>query len=141
MKTLRPPISDAERAVHHFKDELLKKVMAHIVRRSLIQTYVSPCDVPEDIVGSEHRQGVASNAWNSLTALEILERLPMAFTDENKKIYGGRMMNTNPGAKGRWVAVYRLRSPKLAVAWANAKGVKLSEAEIVAPVQVELAIN
>lgn len=145
MRTLPTPISDAERAVHHYKLELLKRVMAHILRRALLNPYVSACDVPEDLIEKEHRQGVASNAWNALAALEIIERLPLNFTDESRKIYGGRMMNTNPDAKGRWVAVYRLRSRSAAVTWANANNVRLADAELqpesASAVQVEINLG
>ncbi len=130
MLTLPEPISDAERAVHHYKGELLKKVMAHIVRRALIQAYVSAGDVPEDIVEKEHRQGVASNAWNALRSLQIIEALPLGYTDCAAQIFGGRIQNKNPDAKGRWVAAYRLRSRSAAVSWANANGIRLAEAEL-----------
>jgi hypothetical protein len=130
VKTLPPQISDAERAVNAYKHELLIRVMAHIVRRSLMQAYLSANDVPEDIIGFEHRQGVASNAWNALAALEIIERMPLEFSDPEKGIFGGRMQNKNENAKGRHVAVYRLRSRPAAVTWANRNQVRLSESEI-----------
>ena len=66
MKTLPPQISDAERAVNAYKHELLVRVMAVIVRAAMARPYVSAGDVPEDIVEKQHRQGVASNAWNAL---------------------------------------------------------------------------
>lgn len=148
MKTLPPPISDAERAVHHYKLELLVKVMAHILRRALIQRFVDAGDVPEDIVEHQHRQGVASNAWNALKALEILEPLPMNFNDERLKIFAGRKLNSNPGAKGRWVTVYQLASRAKALAWANANNVRLAEADLgvaasghSAAVQIELTVS
>ena len=130
MKTLAPEISDAGRAVHHYKGELLKRVMAHIVRRALLQAHVSANDVPENIIEPEHRQGVASNAWNALRALQIIEAVPMRFTDEAARIYGGRIQNTNPHRKGAWVGAYRLASRAKAVAWANANGIRLAESEI-----------
>ena len=130
MLTLPQPISDAERAVHHYKHELLVRVMAHIVRRALVQAHVSAGDVPEDIVEKCHRQGVASNAWNALRSLEIIAAVPLAFSDEAAGIYGGRTQNKNGDAKGRWVAVYRLASLAKARAWANANGVRLAEAEL-----------
>ena len=117
MKTLPPHISDAERAVQAYKHELLVRVMAVIVRAALARPYVSANDVPEDIVAKEHRQGVASNAWNCLAALEIIERAPMAFSDPARQIFGGRTMNLHAGAKGRWVAAYRLRSRSAALTW------------------------
>jgi hypothetical protein len=144
MLTLPTPIADAERAVNQYKHALLVKVMAHIVRRALVQAYVSAGDVPEDIVGPEHRQGVASNAWNVLRSLEIIEAVPMTTTDETRGIFGGRIQNQNEGAKGRWVAAYRLRSRSAAITWANANGVCLVEAEIqpaLAGLQIELTIN
>jgi len=117
MKTLAQPISDAERAVNAYKHELLVRVMACIVRVALRQVDFSANDVPQDIVDKEHRQGVASNAWNSLAALEIIERAPLAFSDPARQIFGGRIMNSHDGAKGRWVAVYRLRSRSAALTW------------------------
>ena len=134
VKTLPPAISDAERAVSQYKRELLVRVMAHILRRALVQTYVSANDVPEDIIEKHHRQGVASNAWNTLRALEVLEMLPMRFNDEKLGIFAGRMLNKNPDAKGRWVAVYRLRSRAAAITWANRNHVRLVDAEL-KPVQ------
>ena len=144
MITLPPAISDAERAVAQYKHELLIRVMAHIVRRALVQRYVFAGDVPEDIVEKQHRQGVASNAWNTLRALEIIEALPLGHTDEAAGIFGGRQQNKNEGAKGRWVAVYRLRSRAAAVAWANANKVHLASAELppAHPArQIELTLN
>jgi hypothetical protein len=141
MLTLPGPISDAERAVNAYKHELLVRVMAHILRLALVQAYISAGDVPEDIIAKEHRQGVASNAWNSLRALEIIEAVPMGFSDESRGIFGGRIQNNNADAKGRWVTAYRLRSRELAVAWANANNVRLSESEIkpvTAGLQIEL---
>lgn len=135
MKTLPPAISDAERAVHAFKHDMLVRVMAHIVRLALHQGFISPNDVPEDIVDKEHRQGVASNACNALVAIEVIERLPLVFTDASLNIFAGRTMNKNESAKGRMVAVYRLRNRALALTW-----LERNEAGIPAgpPVQLEL---
>lgn len=130
MITLPAPISDAERAVNAYKHEQLVRVMAHIVRRALLQTYIFAGDVPEDIVEKCHRQGVASNAWNALRSLEIIEALPLTFNDEAQQIFAGRKQNQNGDAKGRWVSVYRLASLARARAWANANGVRLAEAEL-----------
>jgi hypothetical protein len=142
MLTLPAPISDAERAVNAYKHELLVRVMAHIVRRALVQAHVSANDVPEDIIEAQHRQGVASNAWNALRALQIIEAVPMKFTDEAAKIFGGRIQNTNPHRKGAWVTAYRLRSRKAAVTWANANHVRLSEADLPpGGTQIELTIS
>ncbi|HSV73193.1 MAG TPA: hypothetical protein VLH79_05485 [Chthonomonadales bacterium] len=117
MLTLPPDISDAERAVHAYKHELLVRVMAHIVRVALRQPELSANDIPADLVEKTHRQGVVSNAWNALAALEIIERAPLAFSDPARGIFGGRTMNAHPDAKGRWVAVYRLRSRSAALTW------------------------
>ena len=125
MKTLPEQISDAERAVNAYKHTLLVRVMAEILRQALAKQFVSAADIREDIVEAEHRQGVASNAWNSLAALEIIGRVPLAFTDPARKIFGGRTMNTNAGAKGRWVAVYAVASRHLAITWAERNGVDL----------------
>jgi hypothetical protein len=141
MLTLPPQISDAERAVAAYKHELLVRVMAHIVRRSLCQTYVFAGDVPEDIVAEQHRQGVASNAWNALRALEIIEALPLTANDPERGIFAGRKQNPNGGAKGRWVAVYRLASRARARAWANANGIRLAEAELPATAAQQTAFN
>jgi hypothetical protein len=125
MLTLPPPISDAERAVHAYKGELLIRVMAHILKLALAQPYVFAGDVPEDIVAGEHRQGVASNAWNALRALEIIEVLPLNFNDPSREIFAGRKQNKNEGAKGRWCGVYRLKSRSAAFSWAKANKVQL----------------
>jgi hypothetical protein len=125
MLTLPPPISDAERAVHAYKGELLARVMAYILKVALEQPYVFAGDVPEDIVTEEHRQGVASNAWNSLRALEIIEALPLNFNDAPREIFAGRKQNKNEGAKGRWCGVYRLKSRAAAFTWAKANKVHL----------------
>ncbi len=117
MKTPSPEISDAERAVNAYKHELLVRVMAAIIRVAFTKPFFSPADIPEDIVADAHRQGCTSNGWNALTALEIIERLSMGFTDEERKIFGGRIKNTNPGAKSRWTACYKLKSKTLADTW------------------------
>jgi len=146
MLTLPAQISDAERAVSAYKHELLVRVMAHIVRRALVQAYVSAGDVPEDIVAPEHRQGVASNAWNALRALEIIKAVPMSLSDDSRGIFGGRIQNKNGDAKGRWVTAYRLRSRAAAITWANANNVRLVDAELTSPssptsgVQIELRV-
>lgn len=122
MKTLPPAVSDAERAVSHFKREKLAIVMRHIIQLAKRQTYVSAGDIPESIVAPEHRQGVASNAWNALKALEILVQLPLQMTIPEQGIYGGRRMNANAGAKGRWVCVYTMADEAKANAWLRANG-------------------
>lgn len=143
MLTLPAPISDAERAVAHYKHELLVRVMAHILRRALVQAYVSAGDVPEDIIAKEHRQGVASNAWNALAALQIIERVSLGTTDPERGIFGGRIQNKNPDAKGRWVAAYRLRSRSAAITWANRNHVRLSESELQPTplAQIDMTLN
>ena len=142
MITLPAPIADAERAVNQYKHELLVKVMAHIVRKALVQAYVSAGDVPEDIISKEHRQGVASNAWNVLRSLEILEAVPMNLSDEGRGIFGGRIQNQNEGAKGRWVTAYRLRSRTAALTWCMSNGVQAhaEQPAFTAGIQTELAV-
>jgi hypothetical protein len=147
MLTLPATIADAERAVNQHKHKLLVKVMAHILRRALVQAHISANDVPEDIIEKEHRQGVASNAWNVLRSLQIIEAVPMAFTDEAANIFGGRIQNKNPHRKGAWVTAYRLASRAKAVAWANANEVRLVDAEMqpahvqMPTVQIELPVG
>ena len=144
MLTLPAQIADAERAVNQYKHALLVCVMAHIVRRALVQAYVSAGDVPEDIVSKEHRQGVASNAWNVLRSLQIIEAVPMNLSDEASGIFGGRIQNKNPGRKGSWVAAYRLRSRSAAITWANANNVRLADAELTPAkpgIQIELTMQ
>src|ERR1700729_1552767 len=122
MTTPSPQISDAERAVSNFKHELLVKVMAQIITVAFQKKYFSPADISENIVQEQHLQGVVSNGWNSLAALEIIERLPMNLTSEEHKIFGGRIKNTNEHAKGRWTAAYRLKNPSLAKTWMARNG-------------------
>lgn len=122
MKTLPPPISDAERAVAGFKHELLIRVQGEIVRAAMRRQYVSPGDISPDIVPDDSHQGVLSNAWSGLYALEIIDRLPMDFTDADKGIFAGRIQNKQPGAKGRWTACYKLKSAALARCWLERNG-------------------
>lgn len=129
MKTLPPPVSDAERAVHAYKHKLIVRVMTAILDTAMRKTYLSPADLPPDLVEPEHRQGVTSNAWNSLTALEIIERLPMHYNDAKLGIFGGRIANTNPAAKGRWTGCYRLVSRALAQTWLERNGRRRAEPE------------
>jgi hypothetical protein len=117
MKTPSLEIFDANLAVSNFKHEQMVKVMAAIIRIALSKPYFSPADLSADILDERDRQGCVSNSWNSLTALEIIERLPLHFHDPARKIFGGRIKNTNPSAKGRWVGCYRLSSKALAETW------------------------
>ena len=114
-----PEQFDAERAVLLYKHTLAVRVMRFIVQRALIEPYVSPGDVPENIVAPEHRQGVVSNAWNGLARgnSPVLEKPPLNFSDERFGIIGGRKRNENGCAKKRWTAAYRLRSRALALTW------------------------
>jgi hypothetical protein len=116
---MNTPEFDAERAVLLYKHNLAVRVMRFIVRLALTEPYVSPGDVPENIVGSEHRQGVVSNAWNGLARGKspILEKPPLNFSDDRFGIVGGRKRNDNNGAKKRWTAAYQLRSRALALTW------------------------
>ena len=122
MKTPSPEISDAERAVQNYKHELMVRVMSAIIHVAFKRPFFSPADIDPDIVPSESHQGVISNSWNALTALEIIERLPMGYTDPSLGIFGGRIKNTNDGAKGRWTGAYKLVSRSLAETWLARNG-------------------
>ena len=138
MKTLPKEISDAERAVSQFKHGLLIKVMACIVKKAMGQFYISAKDIAEDIIEKEHRQGVASAAWNSLKACEIIEPVPMNLSDERFGIIYGRIRNDNPMAHGRMVCAYRLKSRGLAQAWLKSNGISMETPQPIATVQIEL---
>lgn len=140
MMTLPPQVSDAERAVTQYKHKLHAEAMTRIVLVALQKRFFSPANIPEDTMPAEHRQGVGSNAWNTLAALEIIERLPMGFTSDADKIYGGRIKNTNPGAKGRWTACYRLKSATLAKVWMERNGPPRTIAAPIPMVQQELGV-
>lgn len=122
MKTRPAEQSDAERAVMAFKATLAVKVMRFILIKGLTQTFVFPGDVPVDIVDKVDRQGVVSNSWGSLDALEIIEKLPLNFNDPMREIFAGRKCNKNPGAKSRWTAVYRIKNAELARTWLERNG-------------------
>lgn len=139
MTTLPAPIADAERAVSAWKPVSFDRVQAAILQRALVKTYVSPADIPEDIVDDADRQGVASNAWNRLAALGLLVRLPLTVTIAALNIFGGRTRNTNPKAKGRWVAVYQLVSRSLAEEWLRRHGHPTAPPP--APAQGELTLT
>ena len=104
-------------AINAWKQRQFVAAQAAVLRVALAKDWFSPADVPEDTVSESSRQGVASNAWNSLRALEIIDRAPMSLNVESAGIFGGRTRNTNPSAKGRWCAVYVLRSRSLALKW------------------------
>lgn len=108
--------------MHEYKHELAVRVKRFIVLLALRQFYVFPGDVPVDIVEKEHRQGVVSNAWGSLDALEILEKLPLNFNDAKLEIFGGRKANRNAGRKVAWVGVYRLKSRAAPLTWLARNG-------------------
>lgn len=143
MKTLPPPVSDMQRAVSEYKRELLVRVMRAIIAVSFRQPYFCAGDIAEDIVAPEHRQGVVSNAWNSLKALEIIEQLPVRFMDDERGIVAGRMMNRNTDAKGRWVCAYRLRSRGAAETWIDANNAvyRLPASKAPAAVERELQLT
>jgi hypothetical protein len=138
MKTPSTAISDAERAVQNYKHELMVRVMTQIIRLALTKPIISPADIDPDIVPEASHQGVISNSWNSLTSLEIIERLPMGYTDPVRNIFGGRIKNTNEGAKGRWTGAYRLRSKALAETWLARNGNQPVRARTDQPKQLEI---
>ncbi len=121
-EAIKPEVAHPMHCVGYYKHAAFVAAQAAILRIAASKTYVSPADVPETVTAADDRQGVASNAWNSLRALGILERMPLAFTDASREIYAGRTRNTNPGAKGRWVAVYRLTSLAAAKTWMERNG-------------------
>ena len=128
-------------AVAAYKHEQLVRVMAVIVRAALKHSLVSPNDVAEDIVEPQDRQGVVSNAWNALVALDIVERADLRFTNPDLDIYGGRTQRTSHGAKGRWVGVYFLKSRERALTWARANGVRIEDARDGGARQTDLTLN
>lgn len=135
-RDIKPEVASPMHAVGAWKQGAFVRMQAAIIRRAMAASHVSPGDVAEDTVADEDRQGVASNAWNSLVALGVLERLPRTATFPAYEIYGGRTRNKNPGAKGRWTAVYRLTSPGLARSWMARHGQPLEPQRV--PVQQEL---
>ena len=122
MKTPSPEISDAERAVQNYKHELMVRVMSAIIHVAFKKPFFSPADIDPDIVPESDRQGCLSNAWSTLHSLEIIERLPMGYTDPSLGIFGGRIKNTNESAKGRFTGCYRLVSRSLAETWLARNG-------------------
>lgn len=125
---IKPEIAEAMHLVGSWKHEALVSVQAEIIRVAMRKDYFSPADIAEDIVPDADRQGVASNGWNALRASGIIERLPVAFTSPASGIYGGRVQNTNPRAKGRWVAAYKLVSLALAREWMTRHNVDIRDA-------------
>ena len=138
MSAIKTELASPMHAVNGWKQKEFVAAQAAVLRIALTHDHFSPADLPENSTLPEHRQGVASNAWNSLTALNIIQRVPMSLTVPAKKIYGGRTMNTNPSAKGRWCSVYHLASRSLALAWLERHGVPVTVPA--APVQTNLAL-
>lgn len=132
---IKPETALPMHCVASYKHDAFVRAQAAILRIAATRQYVSPADVPESTTAAPDRQGVASNAWNSLRALGILERVPMAMNDPARGIFGGRTRNGNPGAKGRWVAVYRLTSLSAARTWMERNG---QEWQDPGPAQMEL---
>jgi|ERR1041385_948006 hypothetical protein len=117
MKALNPDLVEPIVAVSSFKHLAFVKVQAEIIQAGLQHDVFSPNDIPEDIVAKEDRQGVVSNAWNSLEALEIIERLPVTFHDADRKIFGGKIRSTHKSRKGAWACVYKMKDATLARTW------------------------
>jgi hypothetical protein len=105
--TLPKPVASSLSLVKAYKRELLHSAMREIILLALDRQCVSPADIPEDTLAKEHRQGVASNAWNALVAEGIL-------------VACGRCKNTNPKAKGRWTQSYALKQGHKAEDWLRA---------------------
>jgi hypothetical protein len=143
MKALATEIAMANQLVANWKPCPYLRLQVFITRLALRQAYVYPGDVPEDLCARDDRQGVASNVWNNLESLEIIERLPLNFQDAPAEIFGGRKRNRNPSAKGRWTSVYRLYSSAKASEWLRRNeglsGQPDARVEPVATVQQEFA--
>lgn len=134
---IKPEIAEAMHLVGSWKHEALVSVQAEIIRVAMRKDYFSPADIAEDIVSDADRQGVASNGWNALRSAGVIERVPTAYTNAALGIYGGRVQNTNPRAKGRWVAAYTLVSVALAREWMSRHNQPLT---LPGPAQLELEI-
>lgn len=126
-------------AVQAFKHREFVRVQTAIIRAALANHYICSGDIQEDIVAESSKQGVKSNAWNALRALEIIERVPLGLTIDSLGIYGGRKRNKNPDAKGRFVAVYVLKSRSLALTWLQRNGQSVQDWDRVA-VQEEMVL-
>lgn len=126
-------------AVSAWKHRAFIAVQAAIIRLALESPWFHPGEIPEDITDEANRQGVVSNAWNMLRTAEIIERLPMNYTNENEGVFGGRTRNNNPKAKGRWTACYRLRNRALALSWLDRNGCAVVP-KIVTATQEEMAL-
>lgn len=135
---IKPEIAQAMHLVGAWKQDALVSVQAEIIRVAMRKSYFSPADIAEDIVTDADRQGVASNGWNALRAAGVIDRLPVTFTNAALGIYGGRVQNTNPRAKGRWVAAYQLVSLALAREWMTRHNQPLT---LPGPAQLELEIS
>lgn len=109
-------------AVSAWKHQQFIHAQRVILELALERQYVSPGDIPEDTVADADRQGVMSNAWNMLRTQGLIQRVPMSLTIPAMGIYGGRVMNKNKHAKGRWCAVYRLVSKSAAELWLSRNG-------------------
>ena len=130
--------TDLLHAIGSWKQDEFVQAQAAVIRLALFNPYFYPGDIPESSA-QDSRQGVASNAWNSLRALNIIERLPIERTIPARFIFHGRKRNTNPSAKGRWCAVYYLKSRSLAEAWLRRHG--LAIVEPTTPKQTQLALT
>jgi hypothetical protein len=139
MIPLKPETVGPVIAVSSWKHREFIKVQAAIIKAALASSVISAGDIDENIVGEASAQGVKSNGWNVLRALGIIERVPLSFTDETRGIFGGRICNRHESAKGRWVAVYRLSSRAMALAWLERNGHQVAQPEPAA-IQQEMAI-
>lgn len=140
MNTPKPETVLPLLAVSAWKHRAFIAAQAAVVRLALEQPWFHPGEIPEDIVTEADRQGVVSNAWNMLRSAEIIERLPMNYTNEREGVFGGRTRNANPKAKGRWVACYRLRSRALAEAWLERNCLPIATERPMVAVQEEMAL-
>ena len=140
---LHPVTTDLLHIVGSWKQDEFVEAQAAILHIALARHRIYPSefypgDIPES-VSADSRQGVASNAWTSLRALDIIDRIPITTTRPDCEIYGGRKRNTNPHAKSRWCAVYYLKSRPLAEAWLRRHGFDIAAQP--EPKQAEMALT
>ena len=96
--------TDLLHAIGSWKHDEFVQAQAAILRVALGRDkfgdhFFYPGDIAEDMV-PHSRQGVASNAWNALRALNIIDRVSFTVNCEPQGIISGRKRNTNPHAKG-----------------------------------------
>lgn len=122
MQPIKPELVLPIVAVTRWKNREFTRMEIAIIRHALANHYVYPGDIPEDIVDEDSRQGVASNGWTVLVALEIIRRSKTGLVDEARGIVLGRKRNRNKKAKGRWTGMYELNNRGLAMSYLERVG-------------------